>query len=69
MLILVSAGFPEADVLEMPIDKFRMYLKAIEFNNVSNRASYIMDVVAVIAGLFGKKDNKIIANQIKSLEM
>ena len=69
ILILLSAGFTEAQVLEMPLDKFRMYLKAIEFKSVSNRASYIYDIVAVIAGLFGKKDNKIIENQLKSLDM
>jgi len=69
VLVLVSAGFHESQILNMPLDKFRMYLKAIEFKTVSNRASYIYDIVAVIAGLFGKKDNKIIEKQLKSLDM
>jgi len=53
----------------MPMDKFKAYVSAATFRKVVNRTSYIFDMVAIISGLFGKKDNKIISNQIKSLEM
>lgn len=53
----------------MPLDKFRLYVKAVTYRLVSARSSYIHDIVAVIAGLFGKKDNKIIDNQLQSLDM
>ena len=67
--MLVAEGFPEAQVLEMPLDKFRLYLKAIAYRASIHRTSYIYDIVAVISGLFGKKDNKLIANHLKALDM
>lgn len=65
----MSCGFREADVLDMPIDKFRAYVASATYMSSSNRLSYIHDLVSVISGLFGKKDNKIITNHIKSLDM
>jgi len=67
--MLVSCGFDENYILNMPIDKFRLYLAAATYRKVSDRSSYIYDIVAVISGLFGKKDNKVITKHLKSLDM
>lgn len=67
--MLVSAGFTEPQILDMPLDKFRMYLRAITYKTAISRTSYIYDIVAVISGLFGKKDNKQISNHLKTLDM
>lgn len=53
----------------MPLDKFRSYIEAVNYRTVSSRASYIYDIVSVISGIFGKKDNKIITNQLKLLDI
>lgn len=53
----------------MPLDKFRLYIKAIVYNSLNERKSYIHDIVSVISGIFGKKSNKIIQNQLESLDM
>ena len=68
-MLLVSYGFNETQILDMSMDKFKLYVSAATYKTLSSRAFYIYDIVAVISGIFGKKNNKTISNQLKTLDM
>ena len=51
-------GFSEEQLLDMPVDKFRMYMEASREERLLNRREYVADTAAAVGGLFTKNGVK-----------
>ena len=50
----MSCGFTEEQVLDMPLDKYELYLRAEREVDFTRRRKVVIDTSAAIGGLFEK---------------
>lgn len=55
VLLLVYRGFSEKDVLDLPLDKFELYLSVASDLEKVERQKYVIDTAGAVGGLFSKK--------------
>lgn len=67
VLLLVSQNFTEQEVMDMPLDKYHLYLKAHIKNFNIERASYVADTAQSIGVVFSDKPKEALAKYTKSL--
>ena len=48
-------GFTEEQVLDMPLDRYKIYLEASQEERRATRRDFVVDVASAINGLFSKK--------------
>lgn len=65
--MLVSQNFTEQEVLDMPLDKYYLYLRACLKNANLDRALYVGDMVSVLGISFSEKPKEALSRYIDSI--
>ena len=55
ILLLISQGFTETQVLDMAIDKFELYAESVAKNELLKRRQFVIDTASSIGGALGGK--------------
>jgi hypothetical protein len=55
ILLVMSQGFTETDVLDMAIDKFELYVESVAKNEMIQRRQFVVDTASAIGGALGGK--------------
>lgn len=58
IVLLVSHGFAEKDILRMPLDKFALYTESVGRVKRRERAEFVYDVAGAVGGSFSKDGPK-----------
>jgi hypothetical protein len=55
ILLVMSNGFEEVQVLDMSIDKFELYVESIAKNEMIQRRQFVVDTASAVGGALGGK--------------
>lgn len=55
ILLVISQGFTETQVLDMSVDKFEIYVKSVTKNEMIQRRQFVIDVASAVGGALGGK--------------
>jgi hypothetical protein len=55
ILLVMSKGFEEVQVLDMAIDKFELYVEAVAKNEMVQRRQFVVDTASAVGGALGGK--------------
>jgi hypothetical protein len=55
ILLVMSKGFEEVQVLNMAIDKFELYVEAVAKNEMVQRRQFVVDTASAVGGALGGK--------------